>query len=202
MGTARFWMLGCLLLAGCAANSVVVEPGSLPLVPMESRAEQKEAPLWVSGARDVRPADRAGPKLGTLYTRIQRDPLAAFLDRNPEVYVKEQLGRFLFNRRLEAPGAGAARVFAAIELEEFSATQLAGALWSEITVRVAYTVRLTDPAGNELGKVRLEGSAESRTPFAATAQVEKALRIAVTDTFEAFVRSPVLKSVLEGVKGS
>ncbi|MBI5440789.1 MAG: hypothetical protein HY900_06220 [Deltaproteobacteria bacterium] len=193
-------VVGAFVLAGCVGNSVMIEPGSLPLVPMAANEKRQEV-LWVSEARDTRPADRAGSKIGTLYTRVQKNPLPAFLHRKPEVYVKEQLGRFLFNRRLEAPNAGAAKAFVHVDLEDFSVTQDPGSVWSELKVRVAYTVRFIDRSGQELGRVRLEGSSQATTPFDPRAEIEKAFRDALADSFEALSRSGGLKAVLEALRG-
>lgn len=193
---ASFLFLGL----GCAPQAVILNPGQ---VEMPENAKRFEGPaawsLWVSGARDVRAPGKAGQKVGTLYTRFQQSPQTAFLDRNPEVYVKEQLSRYLLHRGLEASGPQTAKVDLTVDLEEFSMVEDPGALWDEITVRVAYTVNFSDTSGRDLGRVRLEGQAQVKSPLNSEKQTDKALGDALADTFDALARSEVFQKIIQEV---
>lgn len=198
MGVLLRTLTACLALAaaGCAAKAVILAP--VP-VPMPSAPDRTEGPLawslWVAEARDVRPPDQAGQKLGTLYTRFENTPQAAFLDRNPSVYVREQLSRFLLHRGLEASAAERARVLLAVDLEECSLVEVPGAVWDELTVRVGYTVRMNSPSGQELGRVKLGGETQVKSPLGTDKQAAKALADALADTFNAFTQSEAFQTV-------
>jgi hypothetical protein len=187
------------LAAGCAPNAMIIAPGELPLVAQPAGEKARGPLLWVGSARDVRPQNRAGAKLGTLYTRIQKTPIPAFLDRNPELYVREQLGRFLFNRGLEAPGASAAAGFLSIELEDFSITEIPGSVWDEITLRIVYTVRFSDRGGREIGSVRLEGGSQITSPGNSRRALEEGFRGALAESFDSLARSEVFRRSVESL---
>ncbi len=185
-----------LAVGGCAPKAVLLTPVSAPL-PEGATAEGPTAwSLWVASSQDVRPADRSGRLLGTLYTRFEKTPQDALWDGYPVDYLKAQLARYLLHRGLEASEAGRARVHLAIDLEEFSVTEVPGPMWDELTVKVGYTVRLNDPRGQELGRVKLEGLSVVKTPMAPERQVVTAFADALADTFGALTQSETFQTVL------
>ena len=192
---ARNTMLLTLFLttAACAPKALILEPGPLPLVPQP--ADRSEGVLWVSQTRDVRPEGQAGPKVGVLYSRFEKTPQVAYLEPKPEIYVKDQLARYLFNVGLEA-SQDAARGFAAVELEDFSLSEVPGSVWDEVKLRVAYTVRIYERSGREIANVRLEGTQQLKIPMDVERQIEAAFRDAVTDTFQSLSRSEAFKAAL------
>ncbi|MBI5018070.1 MAG: hypothetical protein HZB55_21610 [Deltaproteobacteria bacterium] len=175
-------------LAGCAAQTVMLRPKPVPIGPRE--APQGHAwSLWVAEARDVRPPDKAGPIVGTFYTRFLKSPQTVYVEPNPEVYVKEQLTRYLLARGWEASGPERARSVLRLEIEEFGLDEAPGAVWDTVNLRVAYSVRISDASGREIGRLRLEGGSQVRSPIDTPRQVENGFRDAVADTFDALTRS-------------
>ncbi len=187
---------------GCAPKAVILSPGA---VPMRSDVPRTEGPaawsLWISESGDARPEDKAGQRLGTLYSRFEKTPQSAFLNRNPEEYLREQLSRYLLHRGLESSGPQTARVHLSLSVEEFRLVEKPGAVWDEVTVRVVYSVHFADPSGRDLGHVRLEGQAEVKSPLDTVKQTEKAFRGALGDTFEALARSEIFQRILSGRGG-
>ncbi|GAB4271416.1 MAG: hypothetical protein Kow0092_26130 [Deferrisomatales bacterium] len=201
MGSAAWRRAGVILLwgalAACAPGVVVLNPGPVAMPEGVSRVEGPAAwSFWVKEARDLRPADKAGQRMGTLYSRFRKEPRAVFLDRTPHTYVMEQLSRYLLHRGLEASGPSGARVMLGVDLEEFLLLEAPGTVLDELTVKVAYTVRFLDRQGQDLGRVRLEGISQVKSPLDGASEVEKALRSALTDTFEALYRTEITQGVL------
>lgn len=188
-----------LVAGGCASKSLVLAPGPVSMPEGQQRAEGGQAwSLWVAEARDVRPPGAAGQKVGTLYTRFQKNPQVAYLEPTPAEYVREQLSRFLLHRGLEASSAQSARLLLTVDLEECSVMENPGSVWDEITVRLGYTVRMADSGGRELGRVRLKGEVERRSPGEAKRQIEAAFRDALGDTFQALARSDEFQKAVRG----
>lgn len=188
---------------GCASKAVILSPGPVPMRSDVPRAEGPAAwSLWIAESRDVRSQEQAGQRLGTLYTRFEKTPQSAFLERNPEEYLREQLSRYLLHRGLEASGPQTARVFLSLGVEEFRLVEKPGAMWDEVTVRIVYSVRFSEPSGRDLGHVRLEGQAEVKSPLDTVKQTEKAFRGALSDTFEALSRSDIFQRILSGASRS
>jgi hypothetical protein len=187
------------LFVGCAPKALILTPGAVPM-PEGSPRTEGQAPwsLWLSEARDVRPQAETGQKVGTLYTRFEKTPQVAYLEPSPAEYVREQLSRFLLHRGLEASSVQNARILLGVDLEQCSVLENPGSLWDEITVRVAYSVRLSEPGGRELGRVRLQGEAQRNSPVDSKAQSEAALRDALADTFDALARSDVFRKAIRG----
>ncbi|MDW7711572.1 MAG: hypothetical protein SCH98_13970 [Deferrisomatales bacterium] len=186
-------------VAGCASKAVVLDPGPVPMPDGASRAEGGHAwSLWVAQARDVRPEGEAGQKLGILYTRFQKNPRGAYLEPSPADYVGEQLSRYLLHRGLEASTSQSARLLLTVDLEQCSVLENPGSVWAEITVRVTYTVHLAEAGGRELGRVRLQGEAQRKSPGDSKRQAEVALRDALADTFDALARSDVFQKAVHG----
>jgi hypothetical protein len=188
------WMLGA-----CSPKAVILTPGAVPMPEGQSQSEGQAAwSLWLSEARDVRPQAETGQKVGTLYTRFQKDAQVAYLEPAPAEYVREQLARYLLHRGWEASSAQNARLLLGVDLDQCSVMENPGSVWDELTVRVAYTVRLMDPGGRELGRVRLKGEAQRNSPVDGKGQSEAALRDALADTFDALARSDVFQKALRG----
>jgi hypothetical protein len=196
MRTFPLYCLSLLLLccAGCAPKAVILEPGPVVLVPRQAAAEA--GVLWVSDARDVRAANQAGPKVGTFFTTFRKAPQVVYVEPKPEIYVKDQLARHFFNIGLEAQTASAARGLVAVDLEEFSLVESPGSVWDEVRVRLAYTLRILDPSGQEVAKVRLEGGQKLKAPLDTKRQVEAAFRDALMDTFQSLSRSEAFRGAL------
>jgi len=187
------------LLWGCAPKAVILTPGAVAMPEGQPRNEGQAAwSLWISEARDVRPEAQSGQKVGTLYTRFEKNPQVAYLEPAPAEYVREQLARYLLHRGLEASSAQNARILLGVELEQCSVLENPGSLWDELTVRVGYTVRLSEPGGRELGRVRLKGEAQRSSPVNGKEQSEAALRDALADTFGALERSDVFQRAIRG----
>lgn len=187
------------LLWGCAPKAVILTPGAVPMPEGQPQTEGQAAwSLWLSEARDVRPEAQSGQKVGTLYTRFEKNPQAAYLEPAPAEYVREQLARYLLHRGLEASSAQNARILLGVDLEQCSVLENPGSLWDELTVRVGYTVRLMEPGGRELGRVRLKGEAQRNSPLNGKEQSEAALRDALADTFGALWRSDVFQRAIRG----
>jgi hypothetical protein len=189
--------LSAACASGCAQQAIIVRPGPI-LVAASGEAVRQGTPwsLQVVGARDVRPEGKTGSKIGTFFTRFDKTPEPAFLEPNPEVYVKEQLSRYLFAKGWEASGPAAASGDLSVELEDFSMVEDPGAVWDTVTVRVAYTVRISRTTGQEIGRVRLEGGAQTKTPLDTERQVEVAFRDAVADTLDALSRSEAFQKAV------
>jgi hypothetical protein len=183
----------CLLLAaaalgGCASQVVMLRPKSIPTAGRE--APQGHAwSLWVAETRDVRPPEKAGPIVGTFYTRLRKTPQTVYVEPNPEVYLKEQLSRYLLSRGWEASGPDKARALLRLEVEDFGLVEVPGAVWNTVDLRVVYTVRVSDRSGQEIGRLRLEGGSQVHSPIDTSRQVETGFRDAVADTFDALTRS-------------
>lgn len=185
------------LLGACAPQAVIVKPLPLATSGAPVAAPQGQAwSIWVAEARDVRPAEKAGNRVGTFYTRFRKKPQAAYLEPNPEVYLREQLSRYLLSKGWEAASQEASRATLRIDVEEFSVVEEPGSVWDVETVRVAYLVHVLDRSGRELGRVRLEGGGQIRTPGDSQAQVEEGFRSAVADTFEALTHSDAFARAL------
>ncbi len=196
------WVLAAAMLFACAPKAVVLSPGPVPMDPQVGRVEGPAAwSLWVRDARDARPAGQAGQKVGVLYTRFEKTPQDAFLDQTPAQYVRDQLRRYLLHRGLEASSQDKARIFLDLELKDFSLEEKPGAVWDEVTVRVAYTVIFYDVSGAELGRVRLEAQAQITSPANTKKQVEKAFREALADTFRALEGSDEFTRAIQRLGG-
>lgn len=188
-----------LLATGCASKAVVLAPGPVAMPEGARQADAAAWSVWVSQARDVRPdAEMGRQQVGTLYTRFQKNPQVAYLEPAPAEYVRSELSRYLLHKGLEASGAQSARLLLSIELEECSVTENPGSVWDEVTVRVGYSVRLADAAGRELGRVRLKGEAQRKSPGETKRQAEAALRDALADTFQALARADVFQRAVQG----
>jgi len=198
LGVVMLWTLTGLL-GGCAPKALVLNPGMVPMPEGKPRVEGQAAwSLWLSEARDVRPEAATAQKVGTLYTRFEKNPQVAYLEPAPTKYVREQLSRYLLHIGLEASTAQSARTLLGVDLEECTVMENPGSVWDEITVRLAYTVRLSDASGRELGRVRLKGEAQRNSPLDTKAQAEAALRDALADTFDALARSDVFQKAVRG----
>jgi hypothetical protein len=195
-------LAGLLACGGCASQAVVLKPDPIPFVAGGSGQRSAAAwSLWVSQARDVREPGKSGPKAGTLYSRIRKSPQSAYVEPNPEVYIREQLSRYLLSKGWEASGSSSARALLHVEAEDFSFTEEPGSVWDNVSVRVVYTVRLFSPSGQELGHVRLEGASQFESPLDTERQLEKAFSSALADTFDSFSRSDALRSALAQIGG-
>lgn len=193
-----FVILLCAVSAGCASKAVVLAPGPVPMPEAVRQADAVAWSVWVSEARDVRPEAEAGQRVGTLYTRFQKNPQTAYLEPAPAEYVRSELSRYLLHKGLEASTAQGARLHLAVELEECSVIENPGSVWDEVTVRVGYSVRLADASGRELGRVRLKGEAQRKSPGETRRQAEAALRDALADTFQALARAEVFQKGVQG----
>ena len=182
-------------LTGCAQQAIILRPGPIATSTPASRAGSSWS-LWVADARDARPEGQTGSKVGTFYTRFRKVPQTGYLEPNPEVYVKYQLSRYLLARGWEASGPETAKGFLRLSLEEFAMKEDPGAVWDTTSVRVAYTVVISDRAGQEFGRVRLEGGAETKSPLDTIRQVESAFRDAVADTLDALSRSEAFQKAV------
>ncbi|NTU60618.1 MAG: hypothetical protein HGA98_06130, partial [Deltaproteobacteria bacterium] len=109
--------------------------------------------------------------------------------------------RYLLSRGWEASGANNARALLSVDVEDFSFVEDPGVVWDNVGVKVVYTVRISNPAGQEIARVRLEGAAQFESPWDTDRQLEKALSSALSDTFESFSRSEALKSALGQLGG-
>lgn len=199
---ALLLLAGALACGGCASQAVILKPDPVPF--SLGTAAQKQSPswsLWVADARDIRAPGKSGPKAGTLFSRFTKSPQSAYVDPNPEVYVREQLSRYLLSRGWEASGANNARALLSVDVEDFSFVEDPGVVWDNVGVKVVYTVRISNPAGQEIARVRLEGAAQFESPWDTDRQLEKALSSALSDTFESFSRSEALKSALGQLGG-
>lgn len=195
-------LAGLLACGGCASQAVVLKPDPVPFV--AGGSGQRSAPawsLWVAEARDVRAPGKSGPKVGTLYTRFLKTPQSAYVEPNPEMYIRDQLSRYLLSKGWEASGAGSAKTLLHVEAEEFSFTEDPGSVWDNVGVRVVYTVRIFNASGRELAHVKLEGASQFESPLNTERQIEKAFSNALSDTFEAFSRSDALRSALAQIGG-
>lgn len=191
-----------LSLAACAPKAVILDPGAVPAAMDQAKAEGPAAwSMWVTDARDARPPERAGQRVGTLYTRFKNNPQSAFLKMPPEQYVREQLSRYLLHRGLEASGRDTAKVLLSVDLENFSLVEKPGAMWDELTVQVGYTVHFSDPTGRDLGRVKVESGAEVKSPLDSIKEAEKAFRGALSDTFQALTRSEAFQAVVKNLGG-
>lgn len=188
-----------LSAAGCSPKAVILAPGPVAMPEGAIQASGDAAwSVWVSAARDVRPEAQAGQRVGTLYTRFEKTAQAAFLEPAPAQYIQQELARYLLHRGLEASDAGRARFLLGVEVEDCTIQENPGAAWDELTVRVAYTVRITYADGREAGSVRLAGESQRKSPVDTKAQAEAAIREALADTFGALERSEVFQRALQG----
>ncbi len=188
-----------LLAAGCASKAVVLAPGLVPMPEGQPKSGGEAAwSAWVAQSRDARPEGQAGQKVGTLYTRFEKTAQVAYLEPTPAEYVRQQLSRYLLHKGLEASSGQVARVLLEVDLEECSLVENPGSVWDEITVRVGYTVRIMESGGRELGRVRLKGEAQRKSPGETKRQAEAALRDALADTFDALSRSDVFQKATQG----
>ena len=195
----RFLTLAVLALwVGCATKAVVLSPGA---VPMPADADRYDGPaawsLSVSEARDARPPNKAGQRVGTLYTRFEKTPQPAFLEQNPEFYVKEQLSLYLLHRGLEASDPKSAKALLTVSVEEFSVTENPGSLYDEVVVAVGYTVHFADRENRELGVIRLEGSKQVKAAMKAKTDAEEAFREILADTFAGLTKSTDFNRILK-----
>jgi hypothetical protein len=198
MKRATLWAAAAVFAAacaGCAQQAIILRPGPIS-PPAAAGGSGSPWSLWVAEARDVRQEGQTGSKVGTFYTRFSKTPQIGYLDPNPEVYVKYQLSRYLFARGWEASGPETAKGLLRLNVEEFSMQEDPGSVWDTTKVRVAYSVAISDRAGQELGRVRLEGGAETKSPFDTKRQVEGAFRDAVADTLEALSRSEAFQKAV------
>jgi hypothetical protein len=180
---------------GCAQQAIILKPSPIATPAPVSR-EAASWSLWIAEARDVRPEGQTGSKVGTFYSRFRKTPQTGYLEPNPEVYVKYQLSRYLFARGWEASGPDTAKGYLRLSLEEFSMKEDPGSVWDATDVRVAYTVVISNRAGQEFGRVRLEGGAQAKSPLDTTRQVENAFRDAVADTLDALSRSEAFQKAV------
>ena len=207
-GALNRWIaMGCawiaLGVAGCAPKAIVLSPGPVAMDAVRGRVEGPAAwSLWIRESRDARPPERAGQKLGVMYTRFEKAPQDVFLDLQPAEYLRDQLRRYLLHRGLEASSADKARAFLELELEAFALQEAPGAVWDEVTVRVAYTVAMFGPGGDEVGKVRLEAQKQVKSPGNSARQAEKAFREVLLDTFQALERSREFQELLRSLGGA
>lgn len=185
------------LLGGCAPQAIIVKPGPVPTSGAPVAAPQGQPwSIWVAEARDARVPEQAGNRIGTFYTRFTKKPQAGYLEPNPDVYLRQQLSRYLLSKGWEASSRENARALLKLEVEDFSMAEDPGAVWDSLNVKVVYVVRVEDLSGREIGKVRLEGGSQIKTPGDAPAQVESAFRSAVADTFDALTRSDAFRRAL------
>lgn len=190
------------LAVGCASNAVILTPGAITMPDTGARAEGPASwSLWVRGSREGSGTQAPGQRVGTFYTRFEKQEQPAYLAENPEEYVAGQLSRYLLHRGLEASSEQAARVLLDVVVQRFSVEEKPGSVWDEITVLVAYTVHLSDRGGKELGRVTLEGKGNVKSPLDTKKQAEKALREALVDTFQALARSDAFLRVLRDLEG-
>lgn len=195
-------LAGLLACGGCAPNAVVLKPDPVPFAYTGPGKQQAQSwALWVADARDIREQGKSGPRAGTLYTRFRKAPQSAYVEPNPETYIREQLSRYLLAKGWEASGAASARALLHIDLEDFSFIEDPGVIWDNVGVRVVYTVRMTSASGQEIGRVRLEGAAQFESPWDTERQVEKTFSNALSDTFESFSRSEALRAALGQIGG-
>ena len=194
--------LALLLSAGCASRAVILAPGPIPVAADEGRVEGPLAwSVAVKEVIDARPQETQGERVGTLYSRVQGDPQAAFLDPSPPVYVKEQLSRYLLHRGLEASTPETAKVYLAVDLSEFALVVNPGRVWDEVLVRIAYTVRFSDRSGKDLGHVRLNAGKQIDVSLGSENQAKKAFREALAETFRSLAESDVFLRVLRPERG-
>lgn len=197
-----FLPLLLLSLSGCASQAVVLKPDAIPFTaPAKEPSSPQTWSLWVAGARDSRDPGKTGPRAGTLFSRVWNTPSSAYVEPNPEVYVREQLARYLLKKGWEASGAATARALLYVDIEDFSFVEDPGVVWDHVGVRVVYSVRILNASNQEVGRVRLEGSSQFDTPLDTERELEKAFSAALSDTFEAFSRSDVLRAALAQTGG-
>ncbi|GAB6063472.1 hypothetical protein [Deferrisoma palaeochoriense] len=200
VGVASAALLG--LTVACAPKAVILNPGPVPMQAEPGWADTAAAwSLWVRSAKDARPPEKAGQRVGVLYTRFERNPQDAFLETNPAEYVAQQLSRYLLHRGLEASSQEKARLFVDVELQEFALEEVPGALWDEVGVRVAYTVAFVEPNGTVLGKVKVEAQNRIKVPGNTARRAEQAFREALLDTFRALDQSEEFRKVVERLGG-
>lgn len=197
MKRATLWaaLLVAAACAGCAQQAIILRPGPIS-TPAPASRDAASWSLWIAEARDARPEGQTGSKVGTFFSRFRKAPQTGYLEPNPEVYVKYQLSRFLFARGWEASSPDGARGYLRLSLEEFSMREDPGSVWDTTTVRVAYTVAISDRTGREIGRVRLEGGAETKSPLDTKRQVENAFRDAVAETLDALSRSEAFQKAV------
>lgn len=193
---AVFVFLSALVLGGCAAQTVMLRPKPIAAGPAEAPVGHSWS-FWVAEARDARAPEKAGPVVGTFYTRFRKMPQTVYVEPNPEVYLREQLSRYLLSRGWEASGEDTARAFLRVDLEDFSLVEDPGTVWNTVNLRVAYSVRVSDRSGKEVGRLRLEGGSQVLSPIDTERQVESGFRDAVTDTFDAMTRSDAFRRAAE-----
>ncbi|NOY46268.1 MAG: hypothetical protein GXP50_12585 [Deltaproteobacteria bacterium] len=195
-------ILGLFSLWACAPKAVILDPGP---VPMEAQPGWSDTPaawsLWVRQVRDARPPERAGQRVGVLYTRFEKTPQDAFLEADPAAYVAQELRRYLLHRGLEASSQGKARIYLDLELREFSLEEVPGTVMDEIRVRVAYAVSFVDRGGNVLSKVKVEAENQVKSPGNTARRAEAAFREALMDTFRALAQSEEFRKVVARLGG-
>ncbi|RMG92290.1 MAG: hypothetical protein D6708_06730 [Candidatus Dadabacteria bacterium] len=200
VGVASAALLG--VTWGCAPKAVILNPGPVPMQAEPGWADTAAAwSLWVRGAQDARPPEKAGQRVGVLYTRFEQTPQDVFLETHPAEYVAEQLRRYLLHRGLEASSQEKARMLVDVELQEFALEEVPGALLDEVGVRVAYTVSFVEPNGTVLAKVKVEAQNRVKVPVNAERRAEQAFREALLDTFRALDQSEEFRKVLGRLGG-
>lgn len=191
-------LFALLCAAGCTSRAVIIAPGPVSMPSGESQFQAPEAwSVLLKDVADMRPPDKAGERVGTLYSGFRQTTQAAFLDPRPAAYLKEQLSRYLLYRGLEASTPESARLYLTAGLEEFALVQNPGHVWDDVLVRVAYTVRFQDRSGQELGQVRLAGSKEVNVAVGLESKVKEAFRDSLLETFKSLARSDVFLKLLQ-----
>jgi hypothetical protein len=179
--TATALALACIFMAvPCMASTVMkIVPPQIELKKTSTEAAEKWS-FFVRDVTDARPGNVAATKtIGTADQRFSDDDATIELDREPTVFIREQVGRFLLLRGMEASSTERAKVFIDISLERFEVVRDSKSLAEKTTFYLGFSARFFTNGGDELGTVALAKNQWTKkvTPFGG----EKALGELITN---------------------
>jgi hypothetical protein len=140
------------------AKVLKVAPAQLEL----KDAQDKAADKWTFAIREVYDK-RAGEVVGTRAIgmadqRFSDEDAVIELDREPAVFLREQVGRFLFLRGMEASSLARAKVLVDLSLNRFELESDSKGLADKTTFNLGFTAKFITRGGDEIGSVTLNKS--------------------------------------------
>lgn len=165
------WAL--MVVPSMAGKVMKIAPPQLELEKSDTKAAEKWS-FFVRNVTDARPGKVAGTKnIGTADQRFSKDDATIELDREPTVYMREQVSRFLFLRGMEASSMERAKVFIDISVERFEVVRDSKSMADKTTFYIDFSARFFTRNGEELGTVTLSKNQWTKkvTPFGGEKQL-------------------------------
>lgn len=185
------------LFGGCASKDLLVTPGRVP-APAAEQGKTDNWAFWIKRVTDERPGSANGqPAIGGLPQRFNEAKTNVFLDRTPDLYLKEQLTLFLLNWGLEASTMDKAKVYMDVAVHDFGFTGDVANVLDKLEFSVDFDVKFFNPQGDYLGSVRIPEKRwmQRFSPMGSDKEsLEVLIRDTLNSTFTALAQSELFKS--------